>query len=230
MQTLRETFARLTAAIYVQPDPREAWEYVEELNSLVAGIRGEAADFRAYLAVRLQEYHGMSDADLAVLIGGDKPISIQRVRQILARARQKGSPVTNPTTVPVKPPLVLAIVTSPAGVLVADRNDKVPPVTFPGGDARWDESPAQTATRRVLEETGLTIEEWEWVGQRPHPSTSRQTMYVRAETTETDLNPGDPEDLSNVRWGTVKELVNAMPDMYQGARDFLNLWQDGRSQ
>lgn len=221
MQALDEAYAKCIAAIQAWPDPVEAWDYTVQLGQLIARKRTETADFRAFLAAFLQDHHGMSDADLAVFMGD---ISLVRVRQIIKRARERGNPVTNPATLPTQPAVVLAVITSSQGVLVADRVDKVPPLTFPGGDMLPGESPSEAASRRVLVETGLNITKWEFIGQRIHDATSRHMIYVRAETDETELNPGDPEDLSNVRWATVAEANAKMPTMYQGARDFLNEW------
>lgn len=222
MQALREAFARATAAIYAWPNPAEAWQFATELSDLVGKqLRGEGADFRAYLATYLMDYHGLTREALATFMG----VTPARASQIIARARKKGNPVTDPATLPEQPPVVLAVVTSDRGVLVANRVDKVPPVTFPGGDMEPGESPADTAVRRVAAETGLEFAptEWQFISRRIHPKTSRHMIYLRATADiTTDLHPGDPEDLEDVRWATVAEVNEAMPDMFQPVRDYLN--------
>lgn len=225
MTALAEAFALCTAAIKAQSDPYEGWQYVKQLGDLIARLRGEQADFRAFMAAIYQDRYGWTNAELAELMGG---ISLSAVSKALRRARTKGNPVTNPATNKMQTPLLLAVITSDAGVLVANRVDKIPPVTFPGGDMQVGESPAETATRRVLAETGLDITEWELVSQRIHPLTSRHTVYVRAEATEADLKPGDPDDLYDVRWASVAELIELMPTMDGTVRDWLTAWDRGR--
>lgn len=221
MRALREAFARATAAIYAWPNPTEAWQYANDLSKLVGKeLRGEGADFRAYLAVYLMDYHRLTREEMAAFM----KVTPTRVDQIIARARKRGNPVTDPATLPEQPPVVLAVITSDRGVLVANRRDKVPPVTFPGGDLEPGESPADAATRRIQVETGLTFAptDWQFIDRRIHPKTSRHMIYVRADVNETELDPGDPDDLENVRWASIAEVNELMPDMFQPVRNYLN--------
>ena len=60
----------------------------------------------------------------------------------------------NPAPARERRPVVAAIVTSPAGVLVGRRNDGKPPYTFIAGEQESGERPEDTAIREVKEETG----------------------------------------------------------------------------
>ncbi len=98
-------------------------------------------------------------------------------------------------------PVVAAIVTSRLGVLVARRNDGMPPWTFIAGEIGPGEGPAGAAVREVGEETGLRIRASGVIGRRVHPHTGREMVYVAARPTHgTDARVGDQEELAEVRW------------------------------
>jgi 8-oxo-dGTP diphosphatase len=218
MDALREAFARACTAIYVSPDPEQAMQLAAELGDLTRELQGQAADFRAYLAAYLREYFGMSTTQIGALMG----VTQQRASQLIALAREKGNPVTEPTTLPELPHVVLAIITSDLGVLVAERRDKIPPWTFPGGDIQHGETYDQAARRRVLAETGVTVTRTSLIGRRIHPKTSRVMVYCHAAVDSTDVHLGDPEDLTEVRWVSIDETRTLMPDMYGPVRQYLD--------
>lgn len=129
---------------------------------------------------------------------GDKLGTIERD----ARAAEDSS---------ARPPIVAAIVTSPLGVLVGRRNDGKPPWTFVAGeqDAVQDESPQDTATREVKEETGLRIVPGDVIGERDHPKTGRHMIYIAARPApraSLDVAVEDTEELAEVRWVDLAEL------------------------
>lgn len=223
MAQLRETFADATAAIHAWPDAREAWEYATELVELIRELQGESGDFRGWLLLYLQDRHGLTPTELSTFTGLSRP----RISQILKDARERGNPVTDPTSRAPQPPVVVAIITSEHGVLVADRKDKIPPVTFPGGEVNVAESESidAAAKRRVLAETGVEATATRLIGERIHPMTSRHMIYVHADITGTDVHTGDPEDLENVRWMPIDETRTAMKDMYQPVRSYLDQLQ-----
>ena len=130
MAHVREAFALATAAIKAWPDAQAARDAADELQALVRDLQKEAADFRGYLAAYLMDAHGMTVTELAAFLGVSRP----RASQIISAAREKGNPVTEPLTLPEKPPVALAVITSDRGVLVAKRRDGIPPWTFLGGD------------------------------------------------------------------------------------------------
>jgi 8-oxo-dGTP pyrophosphatase MutT (NUDIX family) len=87
------------------------------------------------------------------------------------------------TEVHPSPPIVAAIVTSRLGVLVARRNDGVPPWTFIAGEIEPGEDPAEAAVREVKEETGLRIRTMGVLGCRIHPDTGREMVYLAGHPT-----------------------------------------------
>jgi len=147
---------------------------------------------------------------------------IVRARDKAALDEEEGI-VTEPSTVPEPEPVVAAIVTSHAGVLIARRNDGRPPWTFIAGKIEPGESPADAAIREVKEETGLRIRAGGIIGRRVHPKTGRTMVYMAARPTHgTDVFVGDPEELAEVRWVTPEEADELMSGtMYEPVRDHL---------
>jgi 8-oxo-dGTP pyrophosphatase MutT (NUDIX family) len=132
-----------------------------------------------------------------------------------------GGRVTDPAT-PLKPAVVLAIVTSKHGVLVERRHDGRPLWTFPGGDAEPGEAPMDTAIREIKEETGLEIRVSHSLGDRDHPMSGRHMIYLAARPYHgTEVQLGDEAELAEVRWVTLAELDDLMPEMFAPARAHL---------
>lgn len=124
---------------------------------------------------------------------------------------------------PQYPAVAVAIVTSRLGVLTGRRNDGRPPWTFIAGKCETGESPADTITREVKEETGLLIKPGATIGERIHPKTGKHLVYVAAvpATRNRDVFVGDPEELAEVRWVTLDEIDELMPDMFAPVRHHL---------
>jgi 8-oxo-dGTP diphosphatase len=218
MAHLREAFARAAAAIKAWPNATEAWAAANELTELVGELRSEAAGFRGYLAAYLLDYHNVTITELAAFMGVSRP----RASQIVKAAREKGNPVTEPTTLPEQPHVALAVITSPSGVLVAKRRDGIPPWTFLGGEIQPGESSGDALRRRVQAEAGLTVTDVHFIGRRIHPKTSRVMVYGHVTVEKGEPQLGDPEDLSEVRWVSVDETRELMPDMYGPVRQYLD--------
>jgi ADP-ribose pyrophosphatase YjhB (NUDIX family) len=215
---IREAFALATATIYAWPDASEAWKAANELGGLVRELRHESAEFRGYLAAYLADYHKLTTRELAPWLG----VSQQRASQLIALAREKGNPVTEPTTLPEQPHVALAIITSDRGVLIARRVDGIPPWTFLGGEIQIGESAADALRRRVQAEGNLTMTSVRFIGRRIHPKTSRVMVYAHVEVEPGEPELGDPEDLAEVRWVTIDETRELMPDMYGPVRQYLD--------
>ena len=222
MDRVRQAFASATAAIKAWPDAMEAWAAAGQLGDLARELQTEAADFRGFLAAYLADYHGLSTTELAALLGTSRP----RASQIINRARERGNPVTEPTSVPEPLPVVLAIITSDQGVVVAKRRDGIPPWVFPGGEIQPGESSGEAARRRVADEAGLTVESTRFIGRRVHPKTSRLMVYVHAAVAPGDVSAaGDPDDIELSRWASFDETRDLMPDMYGPVRQYLDQLQ-----
>lgn len=219
MAHMREAFARACAAIQAWPDAQEAKQSTDDLQGLVKQLVGEAADFRGFLAAYLMDTRGLTQEELAAFLGVSRP----RVSQIIARARERGNPVTEPLTLPEQPHVALAVITSDQGVLIARRKDGIPPWTFLGGEIQPGESAADALRRRVQAEAGLPVTgAIRFIGRRLHPKTSRVTVYGHVQVGPGEPLLGDPDDLAEVRWVSIDETRALMPDMYEPARQYLD--------
>jgi 8-oxo-dGTP diphosphatase len=144
------------------------------------------------------------------------------LREIMARPGfTNGAAVPAPTV--GQQPVVAAIVTSRNGVLVGRRNDRIPPWTFIAGEVEPGERPEDAAIREVKEETTLEIRPGEVIGERDHPATGRHMIYLAAQSASlnTRIAVGDQAELAEVRWASLAEAEDLMPDMFGPARDYL---------
>lgn len=175
---------------------------------------------------------GLSFSQLATRFGISKTLAHQVVR---ARERAtfegENAVTTEPSNVPEPEPVVAAIVTSHAGVLIARRNDGKPPWTFIAGKIEPGESPADAAVREVKEETGLRIRAGGIIGRRVHPETRRTMVYMDARPTHgTSVLVGDPEELAEVRWVSLSEADELMgSSIFEPVRLHLSRVLEGES-
>ena len=218
MDLISQAFARATASIYAWPDAAEARDAADSLQELIADLRRQAAEFRGYLAAYLMDAHGLSVTELAAFLGVSRP----RASQIISAARERGNPVTEPLTLQEQPHIALAIITSDRGVLIAKRQDGIPPWTFLGGEILPGESAADALRRKVQDEGGLAVTTSRFIGRRIHPKTSRVMVYGHVEVEPGEPRNGDPEDLAEVRWASIDETRELMPDMYGAVRQYLD--------
>lgn len=118
--------------------------------------------------------------------------------------------------------VVIAVVVSGQHVLVGRRVDQTPPWTFLGGKVEAGETPQQAAVREVREEAQLAIRPLHVIGRRMHPVTGRELVYVAAAAAgrRPDVAALDPA-LPEVRWATLEELDQLLPDVFAPARRWL---------
>ncbi len=129
----------------------------------------------------------------------------------------------SPAASPDPQSVVAAIVTSYLGVLVGKRNDGKPPWTFIAGEVEPGESIADAVVREVKEEAGLMVRAaHREIGRRVHPKTGRTMIYLACMPTEgTEVFVGDPEELAEVRWLSLREVDELMPGMFGPVREHL---------
>ena len=219
MAHMREAFARATAAIQAWPDAQEAIQAIDDLQDLVdKDLHREAAEFRGYLVAYLMDSRGLTQAEMAAILG----VSRVRVSQITKKWRERGNPVTEPLSLPEQAHVALAVITSDRGVLVAKRRDGIPPWTFLGGEIQPGETAEDALRRRVQAEAGLTVTSMRFIGRRLHPRTSRLMVYGHVEVEPGEPQLGDPDDLAEVRWVSIDETRTLMGDMYSPVRQYLD--------
>ena len=223
IETIRESVARIGAAMQSDPDAAHAFADATALEVLGSEISAGASAFRAWFAAELHDERRIPQTRLTGILG----LSAGRVGQLVRAGRQrKGNPIVDPGTTPLQPPVVLAIVTGSQGVLICHRRDERPPWTFPGGDIEPGESPAAAAARRVLAETGLGITTMAVLGSRVHPRTARVMIYLACQPendrTVPAVDVGDG-DLDRVEWAGLDTVRDRMPDMYAPVKAHLEV-------
>jgi 8-oxo-dGTP pyrophosphatase MutT (NUDIX family) len=224
LQRTRDQVARVIADAVSQAEAVEdnaiAYQQASWLaDELAAGVSATGR-LRARIARRWRDAEGLSVGELARLLG-------------LSRGRA-GDMLRDRDAVrkPEPPPVVAAIVTSQLGVLASRRNDGKPPWGFISGQIEPGESAADAAVREVKEETGLQIIAGREIGRRVHPATGRTIVYLSgrpdAEADSSAVHVGDENELAEVRWLSVDEITERMPDLFAPVRAYLA--RDGRRQ
>jgi 8-oxo-dGTP diphosphatase len=218
MARVRDAFSEARAAIWASYDIPAAWAKATELVELIRDMQSDAARLRAQVAYSLMVNRALTVRQLAQALS----ISDARAGQLAALGREEGITMTEPADRMELPAVALAIVTGPRGVLIEERRDGIPPVTFPGGEILSGETPADAVSRRVPEETGIPVIPTVVIGRRIHPKTGRLIIYVQASPAR-DAEPEllDTEDLSAVRWAPVDEVLRLAPDIFGPVRDYL---------
>lgn len=127
-----------------------------------------------------------------------------------------------PAGIPEVGPVVVAVVTSPLGVLAGRRRDGRPPWTFPGGKVEPGESIIDAAVREVREETALQVRaDPRELGRRLHPATHRLIVYVACTPAGASLavRVTAPDELAEVRWLGLREVDVLLPGMFGPVRE-----------
>lgn len=221
MRRIREAAARIGTAMQSDPDAARAFRDATDLEQLGSEISEGASAFRAWFAAELHYERRIPQTRLAGILG----LSAGRVGQLVRAGRQrKENPIVDPGTQPMQPPVVLAIVTGPLGVVICHRRDERPPWSFPGGDIQPGEPPADAARRRVLEETGLEVTAVAVLGNRVHPRTARHMVYLICQPGNDRIVPAvheNDEDLDRAEWAGLDTVRERMPDMYEPVKAHL---------
>lgn len=205
-----------------EPDHDHA---LNRAKTLINALQEMADDLRAardQVVVRISYEESASLSEIAKRAD----ISKSRAAQIVRAAKtQKETPMSHvpDANLQERPPVVAGIVTSERGVLIGKRTDGKPPWTFIAGEVELDETPSDAIIREVKEETGLrVISSHREIGRRVHPKTGRTMIYMACSPTgSTDVVLGDPDELEEVRWASLREVTELMPGVYEPVREYL---------
>jgi ADP-ribose pyrophosphatase YjhB (NUDIX family) len=114
--------------------------------------------------------------------------------------------------------LVLAVVTSRAGLLLVHRPGELPPAVLPGGRPEPRETPAATAERGCREETRVRIRAGRPLGRRV--SDGLATVYVAARPLE-EPEPGTVAVSLHVAWYALDQVDVVLPALWAPVRHHL---------
>lgn len=118
--------------------------------------------------------------------------------------------------------LVVAVVTSPYGVLLLHRDGELPPAFFPGGRPERGEHPQATAQRGTYEETRLRVRAGKVIGRYPHPAHGWPVVFVGARPVDADDDADETVGYSlHLGWYSQDQVGMLMPDMPPAVRRYL---------
>jgi 8-oxo-dGTP diphosphatase len=124
-----------------------------------------------------------------------------------------------------KPVIAAAVIVRDCRVLLVRRRVAEGSLSwqFPAGAVEAGETPEQAAVRETAEETGLTVAATRILGERTHPATGRQMVYVACEASSSDAVVGDPDELTELSWSTAADLPTLVPHgFYAPVQQFLD--------
>lgn len=113
----------------------------------------------------------------------------------------------------------------PAAELITRRVDGKPPWGFVTGEVEPGEQPDDAAVREVKEETGLEVRTGQLIGERDHPATGRHMIYLAAKPAARSTKVAivsDQAELAEVRWASLADAEELLPDMFGPVRDYLS--------
>ncbi len=116
-------------------------------------------------------------------------------------------------------PLVLAVVTSPMGVLLVHRLGQTPPVMFPGARAEPGEQPRSTAQRGVLDDARIRVRAGRVMGRQVLED-GRPAVYVAAQPLDHVTEDAVAMSLQ-VGWYFLDQVDMLLPDLWSPVRRHL---------
>lgn len=112
-----------------------------------------------------------------------------------------------------QPTIAAAIITDAGKVLLVKRRVSEGQLSwqFPAGAVEEGETVEAAAVREVREETGLIVETEKILGERVHPATGRNMVYVACRVVEGNASVTDEEELSELAWSSLAGLPSYVP-------------------
>ena len=92
---------------------------------------------------------------------------------------------------------------------------------FPAGEQELGETPEQTAVREVAEEVGLIVVPAAVLGERRHPITGRNIIYVACTTSSDAATVRDVEELADLAWCDHDTLLHRVENPFEPVVEYL---------
>lgn len=107
--------------------------------------------------------------------------------------------------------LVLAVVTSPLGVLLVHRLDRIPPVMLPGARPEEGEQPTATAERGALEDARVRVRAGRLLAHHTAED-GRTALYLAARPLDEVTEDAVAMSL-HVGWYSLEQVAMLLPDL-----------------
>lgn len=170
---------------------------------------------------------GRLRVDAARRIKDENHLSLSQLGERLGVSKARAADMLRVPQVrrPEGPPLIAALVTSQQGVLAARSPDKKAGWAFIAGEQKAGESIAQAGHRVIEEQTGLAINAGRTIARETSPESASSTIYVAAKpayASKLDVDRARSGGWAEVRWLTLAEAEEYLPDMYAPVHAYLS--------
>lgn len=123
-----------------------------------------------------------------------------------------------------RPSIVAAIIVHDGRALLVRRRVSECALSwqFPAGEQEPGEGPFDTAEREVAEEVGLAVNPIALIGERQHPVTGRNMVYVGCAADTDTARLVDVDELAELAWCDGAALAERIPDgLFEPVADYL---------
>jgi len=112
-----------------------------------------------------------------------------------------------------RPAISAGIITKDGSVLLVQRRVSEGSLSwqFPAGEVEQGETLEEAAVRETAEETGLTVQPLQLLGERVHPKTGRRMAYVACRIVRGTAYVADQDELVDLAWVRPADFPSYVP-------------------
>jgi len=121
--------------------------------------------------------------------------------------------------------IVAAVIVADGKVLLVRRRVREGTLSWqlPAGEVETGETAEVAVSREVQEEVGLKVAPTEVIGERVHPTTGRQMVYLACTVMSGVPYVADAEELAELAWCRLDQLADLIPHgLFEPVRDYLD--------